>query len=173
MPMATHPNKMPITTTIEPTAILELTSTPSGTPLLPEAIRDQFDEIATPDPRAVVGPIHVTTVVEYPAYPDDETLETAEGMLYGLFSYDYFHLGVRWTAVWMKDWDIICLESNPWDGEIGGWGYTECEMTQWPAGVYVIHIFLGEEWKVSTEFTVLGTTDQPDELGTSTPTPSP
>ena len=73
------------TTTIEPTAILELTSTPSGTPLLPEAIRDQFDEIATPDPRAVVGPIHVTTVVEYPAYPDDETLETAEGMLYGLF----------------------------------------------------------------------------------------
>lgn len=161
------------TATTEATEVVEATSTPSGTPVLPAIIRDQFDEIVTPDPRAVFGPIHVATEVDYPAYPDDETLETAAGVLYGLFSYDYVNLDVQWTAVWMKDWEIICLESKPWDGEIGGWGYTECELVQWTAGSYRIHIFLGEDWKVSTEFTILGTTDQPDDFGTSTSSPSP
>ncbi len=170
---AESPDTPAVPVTDESTATLEPTATPSGPPELPEAIRDQFDDLVTPDPRAAVGLIHVAKEVIYPAYPDDEVLESAEGMLYGLFNYDYLDQGVLWTAIWMKDWEIICLESDLWEGEFGGWGYTECEMPQWPAGSYVIHIFLGEEWKVSTQFTVLETAQIPTESATSSSMPSP
>jgi len=172
-PDAGTPDTPAITVTDEFTVTLEPTVTPSGPPTLPEIIRDQFDDIVTPDPRAAVGLIHVAKDVIYPAYPDDEVLESAEGLLYGLFNYDYLDEGVLWTAVWMKDWEIICMESNPWEGEYGGWGYTECEMAQWPAGSYVIHIFLGEEWKVSTQFTILESAQAPTDSATPTSSPSP
>jgi hypothetical protein len=155
------------------TATHEPTSTPSGPPALPEVIREQLDEFITPDPRAAVGLLHVAKEVVYPAYPDDEVLESVEGVLYGLFNYDHLDEGVLWTAVWMKDWEIICLESNAWEGEYGGWGYTECEMAQWPAGSYLIHIFLGEDWKVTTQFTVLESAQAPSDSATSTSIPSP
>ncbi len=163
--------------TTTPTRILETATasiTPSpterGTPTIPEAIVALFDESVTPDSRAVFGPIRVATEVSYPAYPDDEVFETVEGILYGLFSYDYLEPGVRWTAVWLWEDEIACVDSKPWDGEIGGWGYTECELDQWPAGDYFIHMFLGQEWKVSAQFVVLGTIDQAEE---STPTSTP
>jgi hypothetical protein len=159
----------------EETATASITPSPTerGTPMLPEGISVLFRESVTPDTRAVFGPIHVTTEVLYPAYPDDEVFETAEGMLYGLFSYDFLESGVRWTAAWLWENDVVCVDTKPWDGESGGWGYTECELDQWPAGEYFIHIFLGEEWWISTQFMVLNAAQTPTPEDTTTPVPSP
>jgi hypothetical protein len=153
-----------------PTATITPTPTERGTPTIPEAIIALFDESVTPDAQAVFGPITVATEVYYPAFPDDEVFETVEGILYGLFSYDFLEPGVRWTAVWLWEDEIACVDTKPWDGEIGGWGYTECELDQWPEGQYFIHMFLGQEWKISAQFMVLSTAE-PEEEPTPTPTP--
>jgi hypothetical protein len=151
-----------------PTATITPTPTERGTPTIPEAIIALFDESVTPDAQAVFGPITVATEVSYPAFPDDEVFETVEGILYGLFSYDFLEPGVRWTAVWLWEDEIACVDTKPWDGEIGGWGYTECELDQWPAGEYFIHMFLGQEWMISAQFMVLQTAGQEEE-----PSPTP
>ena len=157
------------------TATASITPSPTerGTPALPQGVIALFEESVTPDARAVFGPIHVATELIYPAYPDDEEFESAEGILYGLFSYDYLEPGVRWTAVWLWEDEIACVETKPWDSERGGWGYTECELDQWPVGEYFIHMFLGEEWMVSGQFTVLSMSELPEQDETLTPTTSP
>jgi hypothetical protein len=156
-----------VTRTPENTATPSITPSPTerGTPMLPDGVADLFAESVTPDERAVFGPIDVATEVIYPARPGEEIFETVEGPLYGLFSYDYLESGVRWTAVWYWEGDVICVDSKPWDGGSGGWGYTECEPDQWAPGDYFIDMFLGQEWWITAEFTVLGT------AATLTPTP--
>jgi hypothetical protein len=150
---ATRPPANTATPSITPS------QTERGTPSLPQAVVAMFEESVTPDALAVFGPLHVTSEVLYPAYPDEEQLESAQGILYGLFSYDYLEPGVRWTAVWLWENDIICVDTKPWDAERGGWGYTECELDVWPAGDYFIHIFLGEQWMISGEFEILGSAE--------------
>lgn len=156
-----------ITRTPGNTATPSITPSPTerGTPMLPEGLSESFGESVTPDSRAVFGPIDVATEIIYPAQPGEEEFDSVEGPLYGLFSYDYLETGVRWTAVWIWENEVICVESKPWDGGSGGWGYTECQPDRWPPGEYFIHMFLGEEWWISVEFTILGA------AVTSTPTP--
>lgn len=156
-----------ITRTPQDTATPSITPSPTerGTPTLPDGLADQFAESVTPDARALFGPIDVATEIIYPARPGEEEFDSVEGPLYGLFSYDYLELGVRWTAVWIWENEVICVESKPWDGGRGGWGYTECEPDRWPPGEYFIHMFLGEEWWISVEFTIL------NAAVTQTPTP--
>jgi hypothetical protein len=156
-----------VTRTPEDTATPSITPSPTerGTPTLPDGLAESFNESVTPDTRAVFGPIDVATEIIYPARPGEEEFESVEGPLYGLFSYDFLEEGVRWTAVWIWENEVICVESKPWDGGRGGWGYTECEPDRWPPGEYFIHMFLGQEWWISVEFTVL------EAAVTSTPTP--
>jgi type VI secretion system secreted protein VgrG len=156
-----------VTRTPEDTATPSITPSPTerGTPALPEGLADSFNESVTPDSRAVFGPIDVATEIFYPAQPGEEEFESVEGPLYGLFSYDFLEEGVRWTAVWIWENAVICVESKPWDGGRGGWGYTECEPDRWEPGEYFIDMFLGQEWWISVEFTVL------EAAVTSTPTP--
>jgi hypothetical protein len=156
-----------VTRTPEDTATPSITPSPTerGTPMLPNGLAESFTESVTPDSQAVFGQIDVATEIIYPARPGEEEFEWVEGTLYGLFSYDFLETGVRWTAVWMWENEVICVESKPWDGGRGGWGYTECEPDQWPPGEYYIDMFLGEEWWIGVEFTVL------ESAPTLTPTP--
>jgi hypothetical protein len=48
------------------------------------------------------------------------------------------------------------MESMPWEGPTGGYGYTECTPDEWLPGDYEVRMFVGEAWKVTSSFTVTG-----------------
>ena len=109
--------------------------------------------------------------------------------LYGAFTYDKMVDGVQWTALWVRlsDAEILCMETKPWDGSTGGYGYTDCEPSsdQWTAGEYEVQIYVGTQWNNSGRFMVTGNPPAPTVTRTptrtatatrtitSTPTPSP
>jgi hypothetical protein len=130
--------------------------------VLPEGVSLVFHETVTPDPQAAFSPIQVATRLDASNQPIGaaETFRHPPKRLLAAFTYNYLQDGVRWTSVWYHADQVICLETKPWDGGTGGYGYTECTPTQgWLPGEYEIQMFLGDQWKVSTRFTVEG--DQP------------
>jgi hypothetical protein len=68
--------------------------------------------------------------------------------------------------LWYRGEEVVCFESKLWDGSTGGYGFTDCTPEAWIPGEYEVRMFVGELWKVSARFTVLG-------AGTPTATPSP
>ena len=78
--------------------------------------------------------------------------------MYAIFSYDKMTPGVQWTALWFRDGELVHYEFKPWDGELGGYGYTDWEPSpdKWLPGDYQVVIFVGTEWKVVGTFTVEG-----------------
>lgn len=162
---------------ITPTPTITSTPTITPTPLLPETIREGIESNVTPNPDAALSPIEVARRLG----SNNQALESADrfilpiGRLYGAFSYDRLQDGVQWTAIWYLGGDVICQESIPWDGGTGGFGYTECEPEEWFEGEYEIQIFIGEEWKVSTRFTVVSevifTETSPEPTQTETQVP--
>ncbi|NIS79157.1 MAG: hypothetical protein GTO14_02795 [Anaerolineales bacterium] len=166
------------TPTITKTATITSTPTETATPSLPEAISVLIREMITPLPEAAFSPIEVATRLDRlnrPTNPSDQ-FENPLGMLYGAFTYNNLTDGVRWTAIWYLGEEVVCIETQPWDGGTGGYGYTECAPEQWFPGNYEIHMFIGEDWKVSTTFSVSGfpptATFTPPPTATDSPTPS-
>lgn len=155
------------TPSITPTPTITPTPLPTNTPTLPDQITVLFRETVTPPPDAVFSQPQVATRLgpgNQPINPQTVFIQP-QGRLYASFSYNFLQDEVRWSAIWYREGEIICLETQPWDGGTGGFGFTECEPESgWIPGEYEIQMFLGETWKVSTRFTVLG--------GTQTPTPS-
>jgi len=155
------------TSSITPEPSITATPTVTGTPVLPERITVLFRETVTPQPDAVLSTLQVASRLDNfnRAVEPQEQFVVPEGRLYAAFTYDFLQDGVRWSAIWYRGEEIICLETQPWDGGSGGYGFTECEPElDWEPGQYEIQIFLGETWKVSGRFEVLG--------GTETPVPS-
>lgn len=171
-PTITTTPSITLTPSISPTA------TQTATPALPDAISVLIRETVTPRPEAAFSPIEVATRLDRlnrPIDPGDER-ENPIRRLYGAFTYNNLTDGVRWTAIWYLSAKVVCLETQPWDGGTGGYGYTECEMDQWLPGEYEIQMFIGESWKVSKRFTVVGEpptlTPEPSSTNTATVTPS-
>ncbi|MGD2252079.1 MAG: hypothetical protein PVF70_04085 [Anaerolineales bacterium] len=161
------------TTTDTPTPSITNTPEPTSTPCIPLEIMGLFQELVTPHPEAAFGPIRVGERLDYPPPITDQVFEDPAGRLYGIFSYDHVYRGVRWTAIWYCASELICIDTKPWDGEQGGWGYTDCSPSNWPLGECEIQIFLGEEWKVSARFIVIGSASIPPTSATGTPTSNP
>ena len=177
----TSTNTLPPTITKTPT--ISLTPTVSGTPtvtatpIIPEAITVLFQETITPRPEAAFSEIQVSQRLDRlnravePGYTFINPIVT----LYGAFTYDFLDDGVRWTSLWYREATIVCVESKPWDGGTGGYGYTECTPAEgWLQGNYEIQLFLGQVWQVSTRFEVTGSavTLTPTYTPTHTITPS-
>lgn len=141
------------------TPIPSETATPTitPTPLLPEEIRVLLRETLTPNPEAAFSSIQVASRIDrnYQAIEPQEDFIEPEGRLYGAFSFNNLQDGVRWTAVWILEGEIICLDTLLWEGGTGGYGYTECEPEAWSPGRYEIQLFFGDEWKGTTFFEVL------------------
>ncbi|NOR89639.1 MAG: hypothetical protein GQ524_05235, partial [Anaerolineales bacterium] len=147
------------------------TATQTPTPSLPDEIRILLlRETQTPDPEAVFSPVLVARRIDRQNYPIgvSDIFTNPVGRLFGTFSYNYLTDGLRWTAIWYAESELICLETHAWDGGTGGYGYTECEPGAWFPGEYEVQIFLGETWRVSTRFNVEGTPPTP----TLTPSPT-
>jgi hypothetical protein len=128
-------------------------------------------ETVTPRPDAVFSPIEVATRLDAFNRPVNaaDSFENPVRMLYGAFTYENLSDGVRWTAVWYREDEVVCLESDPWTIGTGGSGYTVCEPGIWLPGEYEIQMFVGEVWLVSGSFTIVGDPPEP----TLSPTPSP
>jgi hypothetical protein len=78
--------------------------------------------------------------------------------------------GAQWTALWYRDGQLVHIETKPWDGETGGWGFADYAPSpeKWLPGRYVVQIFVGLDWKVVGEFLVEGF--PPTATVTRTPT---
>jgi hypothetical protein len=89
-----------------------------------------------------------------------------------VFTYDQMTPGAQWTALWLRDGKLVHYETIPWDGELGGYGFTEWEApaSEWQPGVYDVQIFVGLEYKVVGQFILQG--DAPTALPTVSLTPS-
>ena len=142
------------------------TPTETGTPRLPAAIVTPISSpIVTPPANAVAGPLSITPIFDYPARRASDYFDPSIKTLYAVFEYNNFAKGMQWSAVWYRDAAPIFIETLPWDGETGGWGYSELSLDPWPVGAYEVHIFAGDRWLRSTTFFIV------EELPTNTPVP--
>ena len=89
-----------------------------------------------------------------------------------VFTYDGMSANVQWTALWFRDGELVHFETIPWDGETGGFGFTEWEAPaeDWLPGTYEVQIFVGLDWKVVGQFLLQG--NAPTPVPTETPTPT-
>jgi hypothetical protein len=159
-----------LTPTITWTPTITATPTVTPTPMLPEEIRLLIRETVTPNPDALFSPILISERLNNSNQAILPAVEFANPVrrLFGAFTYNNLLDGVRWTALWLRDDEVVCIETQLWDGGTGGYGYTECEVEQWLPGEYEIRVFFGEQWKVSVRFQVSG--DPPTVTPSVTPT---
>ncbi len=172
--------------TLTPTITLTLAQT--YTPSLPTEAIATIQTPIGPDTAAVFSPITFSTTTKDGVVTN--TVDSFDGgvtHIFGGFSYDKMVTGVQWTAVWLREGQVIWLETKPWNYTPGGYGYTDYQQTadQWQPGEYEVQIFVGSTWKSSGRFTIVGaattgtvtaTTPAPGTpvvQPSSTPSPSP
>ena len=162
------------TVTLTPTITLTPTLTPiptatpvplyTPTPLLSIIISSQFTSDTTPNPDAVFSPLTFSKKINknYQAVNPNDVFAAPIDTLYATFSYDSMTRNSQWTALWFREGELICMESIPWNGASGGYGYTECKLNadRWQPGNYSVQIFVGETWKQTGTFRVSGESDQ-------------
>lgn len=172
------------TPSVTPTPSTTPTSSVTPTPQVPEALTVLFRDTVTPRPEAVFSPVEFSLRLDSGNRPVSPAASFSNpiSILYGAFTYDFFDDGVRWTAIWYRDGEIVCSETKPWDGGTGGSGYTECSpRAGFQPGEYEVQMFLGEQWRVSGSFSIEGppvtTTPSPtataSATASSTPSPTP
>lgn len=171
--------------TYTPTITLTLSQT--YTPALPDFIQATIQTPVGPDASAIFSPLSFSDTTEDGVVTESLTeFDLPVSTLFGGFSYDRMAVGVQWTAVWLYGEEIICSETKAWDYAPGGYGYTDCTrpVEAWLPGVYEVRIFVGQTWKVSGTFRILGeeplisdiptaTGAQPPDEAAVTSTPEP
>ena len=165
-----------LTPTITDTPPVTETATLTTTPQLPAAVLGLFQSDVTPNPEAVFSPLQFTTSCkDLTSFQAATVFRNPTHYLCGVFTYDKMVPGAQWTAIWFRDGKLVsgCMETHPWDGGVGGYGYADCELPadEWLPGNYTVQIFVGEEWKVVGEFLLQG--EAPTATPTRSPTPTP
>ncbi len=161
------------TSTITATPTITETPSVSPTPYLPQALEMQFTGLVTPNPDAVLSPLQfMKNEPDYSAKMSAVTeFKHPVSEVFGAFSYNNMADGSQWTAVWyrLQDMKIVCQETAPWNGGVGGYGYTNCKLpaSEWLPGDYEVQMYVGTRWVVSGWFKIDG------DLPASTATPRP
>jgi hypothetical protein len=164
-----------ITTTPTITMTLQNSLTPTITPTLaqtytPSLPTEVMATILTPvgtDSKAVFSPVQFSREIDKDgiAINTTDTFTLPITSLYAGYSYDKMDPGVRWTAVWLYEGKYLCAETQIWKfatGALGGysdWCNQKITPDMWKPGDYEVQIFVGQTWKTSGRFTVLG--DEP------------
>ena len=159
-----------VSPTISLTPNTTYTPTLSPTPFLPLVVELMFQSSVTPNPEAVISGIEFSRRMSNAQAVNPGTVfQNPVGHMYGVFTYDQMTPGVQWTALWFRGDLLVFYETKPWDGAVGGYGFTDWNPTaeEWLPGNYNVQIFVGMEWKVAGTFTVEG------EPVTSTPGSTP
>lgn len=169
--------------TFTPTITLTLSQT--YTPELPQFVQETVQTPIGPDVNAIFSPLSFAEETDDGVVVENFTEFTPPvTTLFGGFSYDRMTAGVQWTAVWLFGDEVVCSETKAWDYAPGGYGYTDCTRTadEWKPGLYEVRIFVGQSWKMTGAFRILGdegfTGDIPTLTGSeipveTTPTPPP
>lgn len=183
---ATPTDTLTPTVTLTPTITLTptATDTPSvtesptvtPTPHVPLAVEAQFQSTTTPSPDSIFSPLIFAEALDkdYNPVNPSTTFQNPVGHLFAYFTYDKMTVGVQWTALWYRQNELVFFETKPWDGAIGGRGYTDWnpQPEEWLPGEYQVQIFVGMEFKVAGIFTVEGQppTQKAPPTATTTPT---
>jgi hypothetical protein len=175
-PTATFTPTASITPTVTPTPTITLTPTltPTSlytpTPMMPVVISKDFAAKITPNPNSIFSKITFSRKLDrfLQLLQPTQSFQNPIKTIYGSFSYDKMVRGSQWSALWFRNGELIYNESKPWDGEAGGYGYTNTNLSseEWLPGRYEVRIYVGEIWKRTSYFDVTGNPSTP----TSTPT---
>jgi hypothetical protein len=129
-----------------------------------------FESEVTPNPGAVFSePQFTLDCSNFNEFTAGTVFQNPITYMCAVFTYDQMTPGAQWTALWYRDGKLIHYETLPWDGEVGGYGFTERDApaSEWLPGTYTVQIFVGLEWKVDGQFLLEG--DAPTPLPTTTP----
>jgi len=176
-----------ITVTPTITAIPTFTLTPSltitpaisSTPSLSNEILSEFSGVITPNYEALFSPLVFAFSIDEGFQPVEPGYEFEQPIreIFASFSFDQMRPRSQWTAIWINpDREIICHETSSWGEYTGGYGYSQCELSEdeWIIGEYEVQFFLGETWKTSGRFVVNSYDEMgEDQLDEVTDTPSP
>lgn len=172
-----------VTQTPSPTLSPTITDTPSETntptitptPRIPLPLEGQFEGELTPPAGAVFSQFEFTSLgldaLNRPLEPTN-VFTNPVGSMYAAFSYDGMVNGLQWTALWYRENDLVNYETVVWDGDTGGYGFTEWQprAEEWLPGEYQVQIFVGYDWYQVGFFSVVG--DPPTPTVTITPSPT-
>jgi hypothetical protein len=178
VPTITLSPTITLTPTVTDTPSVTDTATITPTPFIPPAIEALFESVTTPNPAAVFSPIQFTEdCADFTSFEAATVFQNPIDYICGVFTYDQMMPGAQWTALWLREGEMVDVETKPWDGTTGGYGYTDSDnpIGGWQAGEYEVQIFVGLEWKVVGRFTVEGDppTPRPSATPSRTITPSP
>jgi hypothetical protein len=136
-----------------------------------------FVSTTTPNPEALFSPMVFTSGIDEAYNPTNPGILFTNPIdhLYALFTYDQMTPGAQWTALWYLGNELIHYESKPWDGQTGGFGYTDWIPGPGEpiAGLYEVQIFVGLDFKISGQFEIEGEPPTPKPSATPTRTPRP
>jgi len=169
VPSITLSPTITLTPTITDTPSVTDTPTITPTPFIPPAIEVLFESVVTPNPNAVFSPLQFTlNCSSFNDYIAATVFQNPIRYMCAVFSYAEMLPGSQWTALWFRNGELVHYETIPWDGETGGYGFTEWEAPpdQWLPGTYEVQIFVGLEWKVVGQFLLQG--DAPTAIATLT-----
>ncbi len=154
-----------------PTATASATPTVSPTPQLPRAfITPILTATVTPPAGATVSPLRFSLRDDCAATRSQAYFDQLPKRLYAHFTYDNWLPGQQWSGVWLRDGQVIHVETGLWDGSTGGCGFTEFHPGEWwKLGAYEVQIFAGDRWLGSGRFEIVSATP----TGTTTPTRTP
>jgi len=173
VPTITLSPTITLTPTITDTPSVSDTPTITPTPFIPLAIEALFESVITPNPNAVFSPLQFTlNCSNFSDFTAAAVFQNPIRYMCAVFSYAEMIPGSQWTALWFRNGELVHYETIPWDGETGGYGFTEWEAPadQWLPGTYDVQIFVGLEWKVVGQFLLQG--DAPTAISTLTLTPT-
>jgi hypothetical protein len=93
---------------------------------VPAPIVALFRSSVTPNPGIVFSSLEFTTAGGgYPASSPNTVFQNPVAHMYGIFTYDGMLPGVQWTALWLREGELVSYETYPWDGGTGGAYFTE------------------------------------------------
>jgi type VI secretion system secreted protein VgrG len=133
-----------------------------------------FVSEVTPNPGAVFSPLQFTLdCSNFNEFTAATVFQNPIDYMCGVFTYDQMTPNAQWTALWYREGKLVHFETIPWDGETGGFGFTEWEApaSEFLPGTYEVQIFVGLNWKVVGQFLLQG--DAPTSEPTERPTPTP
>jgi len=128
----------------------------------------------TPNPNAIFSQLLFTlNCANFNEFTTATVFQNPIRYMCAVFTYDQMTPGAQWTALWYRDGNLVHYETIPWDGEVGGYGFTEWEAPaeDWLPGTYEVQVFVGLDWKVVGQFILQG--DSPTPIPTESLTPSP
>lgn len=155
-----------------PTSTPSETPTVSPTPVLPDAyITPVISATVTPPPSAVAGEVRFSQRDNCTVTSSQPFFDQLPKTIYAHFYYDSWLPGVQWSGVWLRDGEVVFVETSLWDGSTGGCGFTDWDNAKnwWPAGAYEVQIFVGRQWLASNSFQIGDTSPTASLAATSGP----